>query len=383
MKRIVAILVAFSTVCYAVAALAAQGVLMDEAPFTACYGCATTSNGQTIVALGLRYAEDHREGENAQSARLACVDENGNILWDDIETQGNCLYSDPCALTDGQVLALLVDNTDMDKETGVTLQVYHLCSFSATGERTGEITLPENSEAFLATDAGMLVSMIDRDQERPYPRRIALYDASLKPVWILEGVALGQRYDAAVSDGDGTTVLYRKLSVLENIDQVRLLRINPDGQQAWTLVLADQQMGYMALQNDQEGNPVVFMSALLKNGHGQTADGVLICLDPDGKEKWRKPLSFPDKDGEFDLAGFRLLTDGYLFMGLAKTQTQIRLYRFDLNGNLVSATNNAMKEESHYRSPFLAGSTDHLRTFVTEEEGERSSLWMMMLELPQ
>ncbi|HML46177.1 MAG TPA: hypothetical protein PKE04_05445 [Clostridia bacterium] len=381
MKRILAVLVAFGMV-FCAAALASEGVLVDDAPYTDFYDCATTAEGNAIVALGLRYERNTAEGEHGQKARLACLDADGDVLWETVEDQGNGAYAGVCVLADGTVQAMYVDRTNPTKEKFAR---FYLRSFSPTGEQTGEIALPDDYFHSVETDAGMLVSVLDVNQPKPYPRSTMLYGGTLTPVWTLEDFALSGRYDSACAYGEGMVLLCRKTGwqAEELIDQVRLIRIGSDGQELWSRVLAEQQMGYMNIQTDPDGNIVAFMNGWLDNGMGQSADGTLLCFDPDGNELWQKPLSFPEKGGHYELTGFRLLPDGYLFMGLAKTQTRVRLYRYDSAGALVGHTDHYMEEEANYSGPDLAGPMDRLRVFVALSEEDRRSLWMMPLKIPQ
>lgn len=382
MKRLWALIAAIGMM-FCTAALASEGHLVDSAPYTDFYGCATTAEGNVIVALGLRDESNRTEGQHRQKARLACLDLDGKLLWEVIGEQGDNAYAGVSVLSDGTVLALYVDRT---QPAGERYARCFLHTFSPTGERIGETALPDDYLQSKESAAGMLVTIIGRNPSDS-TRRVTLYGGTLTPVWTLEGFAFFHRYDSASVAGEDMVLLHRdtKGRGTEPVDQVRLTRIDSGGQERWSRVLSEQQMGYMDLQTDPDGNCVVYMNNWVDsvNGKGQSADGTLLCFDPDGNERWQKPLRFPEKDGQYELVDFRLLEDGYLFMGLAKTDTRVRLYRFDAAGALVGHTDHFLEEEAYHRGPEMAGPLDDLRVLVMQVVEDRQFLWMMPLEMPQ
>jgi hypothetical protein len=381
MKKWTACLAALILLAMCGTALAAGAITLEQAPFTG-VGTAVTPDGNTVIATGLRDKGNQTNGKNPTAAWLACIGEDGRILWEkrDEKPDGQCIYNSPCVFKDGSVIALYIERSARDDGTKAK---YMLRSFSPQGESTGELALDDTYSECLPTDNGMLVSHVDISKPRPFPRHCTLYGASLKPVWTLDGVSANFRYDTAVSDGDGMTLLYRNSSISSQIDQVRLIRVDGQGKALWTRTLAEKQMGYMALQIDPSGNRIVFLNGWLQDGFGQTANGKLICFDPEGNELWSKPVKLPEEDGMFELSDFRLLTDGYLLMGLAKTETRVRLYRLNQDGKLVGITDHYAHEETAHTPPRFAELGGILYASVEEKEDGRSTAILIPLTVPE
>ncbi len=380
MKKWTASLMALMLLGMCGTAFAAGAITLDKAMYTNVYGSAVTNDGNTVIAGSLRDKENKTEGENPTAAWLTCIGEGGRILWEkEDEKPGNqSIYSSPCVLMDGSVIALYINRNAA--ENGLKAQ-YVLRCFSPKGEIMGELTLDDTYSHYLPTNDGILVSFVDRSKPRPYPRHCTLYGASLKPVWTLEDISTNFRHDAAVSDGESITLLYRYTNVSNYIDdQVRLVRVNGQGKVLWTHTLADKQMGYMALKMDPEGNHIVFLGDW--GPEGQTAAGNLICIDPNGNELWNKPVTLNEKDGMFELNDFRLLDDGYLLMGLAKTETRVRLHRLKQDGTLIGTTDHYVHDEIAYYDPHFAELGGELYACATEAERTKSTAMLIPLTIP-
>jgi hypothetical protein len=361
-------------------AFAEDVITLDNALFVNIYGTAVTNDGNTVIAANLRDKKNHTEGENPTAAWLACIGADGRILLEkrDEKPGSQCIYSKPCVLKDGSVIALYIEraaNADGPKVDNM------LRCFSPKGEYMGELALDDTYSFCLSMDNGLLVSYVDRSKPRPYPRHCTLYGASLKPILTLDGVAANFHYDTAVSDKAGMTLLYRNTSISNQIDQVRLIRTDGQGKVQWSRTLADQQMGFMSLQMDAAGNSIVFLNGWLKDG-GQTAAGNVICFDPMGNELWNKPVKLPEADGMFQLFDFRLLEDGYLLMGLAKTQTRVRLYRLKQDGTLAGTTDQFVHDETAQFYPRFAKLGGSLYASVGEINDDKSTAYLLPLALP-
>lgn len=380
MKRMITFLLALTLLCVWNTALAAGTVTLDKARFTNVYGVAVTHEGNTVIAAGLREKENQTEGQNPTTAWLACIGIDGRILWEKREEKpgSRCLYSSPCVLKDGSVIALYIERT---ATVGGEKELNMLRSFSPKGDITGELKLDSTYHHLLSTESGLLVSYVDFEKPRPYPRHVTLYGASLKPVWTLEGISIGFRHDTAVSDGEGMTLLYRFSSNTDQIDQVRLARIDGQGKILWTRILAETQMGYMGLKMDANGNRIVFMNGWAPDG-GQTTTGKLLCIDSMGNELWNKPVALPEEDSKFELSDFWLLEEDYLLMGLVKTMTCVRLYRLSADGTFSGTTDHFVHEETAYSIPSFMELGGVLYACSTEREHSKATPVLMPLTIP-
>jgi len=289
---------------------------------------------------------------------LIRLDADGEVVWE--RTYGGdqpCSGQSVLATSDG---GYMVAGT-IQSETGSDLDVYLLCVDADGAElwsRSFGTPLDEFSGKLLGTaDGGYVIvgNSVDRDDVVADPGAAGYAGfAGRSNAYIVrtdeEGNEIrSRRYDtqdnvitsgAAIAADGGIVVLTYVLHYSIDDNDIRLFKVNADGDKIWSRTWVEgKASGYDLLPTSDGGYLISGAQSYPDDPERAKSDALLIKVDDDGHELWSKTLGEPDKvetghavtetpDGRYACVGWKL-------RDLHTHTDDIYLAGFDIDGTLM------------------------------------------------
>lgn len=361
--------------------LAAEGeICFDEQLHVYCYGSVSTPEGNTVLAISMRDKENRTAGENPSTARLICVGPGGEVLWDRLDGTDNAnIYCEPALLSDGTLLILYHHYKE-----GTELNEWELRKFSMEGEllATAPVAdlLPEGTDyvRLCPFADGAMISSIKHLSDDRRENYITLVDVQFNKVYQLP---IDTRWwpSAVYAMPNGLAMLSR----LPESDGWDLRFLGPGGEPLGQYAVKQGDNSLRLSHFAPDGTLLLCSIAWDTEKRRITQPAEVIRMDANGRELERVTLQLPEtEDREVTAEDLLVTQDEILLLCSAKTDTCLRLLRFDPQGRLTGSVDVSSGEDV-YRGPQLAWLGDQLYASASVERNGKVSAVLVPLSVQE